>query len=734
MCDQACDFHPNNVLGVHQVEHHPGTEPFQQQLQAGTPKKQKEQFKDEYNLGSGQRTDSPEEAADALLQRTYPEIANNTQTAGIFIPESFIPRVPLGVDPKNYDKQFKALSEADKSKFKLNDKAGELQGDMVEKSLYEQLKEIYKEKPVVVLQGAELLIPKTNSGVKRGEKQESDVIIINNRLKYVMNIEAKKTLSTEKKGRSNVSTIDSALSQIEKCKRNFETYFSQDIGEWKFIGVIFYDQSNGNICKRCECYVMSVDDIKEKIKTIEEEIEVERASAEDQSVTDYQTIVKRLVFTIYANPGPVIKSKIIPKITDAITTSTKTNIAQGDYRSVLFWTPTQFQIMHLDGANVPIQKRVLLNSCMSTGKTEVMKGMMRMLLDEGQRCHFIICQFVVEKKSILQVQLENEFQKEKEKGNIVFSFLNCNPEKDNMYDLIQNKISEYPGYNTFIDEMVLDANWSDNDWSKIIMEDHLVLWVIIAAIHGAKQEDFAPSKMKLAFPNFFIPDLKIPLRNCKQIVKYVQGDKSDKPFLAKVNRKCASNFSISVPEQMIDGLAPTEFVVKTENIMSGIQQAIQRVKDTVGDRGVTIIICGGVSGGYDGYTGQGNVSTNSDRASTILSALESAGRNGIVYSSHTDQGVSEERLAEWIKDRKNTDLVVVGGNGYLCRGWEDQNILVVDYMDSGLGMENMCMRTITNLLVVRCKAPRDERLADTVHRVVDRVAPWYPRLVDRVFR
>ena len=60
---------------------------------------------------------------------------------------------------------------------------------------------------------------------------------------------------------------------------------------------------------------------------------------------------------------------------------------------------------------------------MSTGKTEVMKGMMFKLLNAGKKCHFIFFTHRSEKKSLLQLQMEIEFEKHVETGNMKISLL-----------------------------------------------------------------------------------------------------------------------------------------------------------------------------------------------------------------------------------------------------------------------------------------------------------------------
>ena len=60
-------------------------------------------------------------------------------------------------------------------------------------------------------------------------------------------------------------------------------------------------------------------------------------------------------------------------------------------------------------------------SLWALGKAECMKGMVDQLLNEGQKCHFILYNQRYPKKTNLQVHLENYFKKNKSKDNLVFS-------------------------------------------------------------------------------------------------------------------------------------------------------------------------------------------------------------------------------------------------------------------------------------------------------------------------
>ena len=133
------------------------------------------------------------------------------------------------------------------------------------------MKEFYKDKVVVVLHGAELLIP----GGKKGHKQESDIIIINKILKYIMIIEAKLTLSNIKANAKRGSPIDSATKQLSTTKNILEKYFCKDIStDWLFIGAIFYKhlEEHTTFCSECEPFVIKTGEIGSKLNMIEKKL------------------------------------------------------------------------------------------------------------------------------------------------------------------------------------------------------------------------------------------------------------------------------------------------------------------------------------------------------------------------------------------------------------------------------------------------------------------------------
>ena len=53
-----------------------------------------------FNLGGGKvlQASDCDTAADLLLERNLPDVYNNTQASTVFVPETFLPTIPMAVD------------------------------------------------------------------------------------------------------------------------------------------------------------------------------------------------------------------------------------------------------------------------------------------------------------------------------------------------------------------------------------------------------------------------------------------------------------------------------------------------------------------------------------------------------------------------------------------------------------------------------------------------------------
>ena len=211
---------------------------------------------------------------------------------------------------------------------------------------------------------------------------------------------------------------------------------------------------------------------------------------------------------MFANPGPVVNWNSVNKILEAVPkTKNKKQPAQGEYRSILFWTPSQFQIMQLDEENMPC----MFISSMSTGKTECMKGMIEKLLEAGQRCHFILYNQICSKKILLHLQLEQYFHNNKNRDRLEFSYLNSDSTEATLfYSDLKKVIQKHPGCNTFIDELTLPMKGIEcaSEMQDIVAEmrrqpNSPCLWITLAGMAYATREDFTIQNMQAAFPDFF---------------------------------------------------------------------------------------------------------------------------------------------------------------------------------------------------------------------------------------
>merc|ERR1712004_739636 len=119
-------------------------------------------------------------------------------------------------------------------------------GDLVEKELYEELKDFYRDAPdkeTVVYHGPEIRKP----GQSRALYQESDFVIINKNTKSIYNIESKSTLTGIVGKR--------AIEQTQKLKQILEEFFTKEFStkDWVFVGMIYTNTINTQTPPCAEC-------------------------------------------------------------------------------------------------------------------------------------------------------------------------------------------------------------------------------------------------------------------------------------------------------------------------------------------------------------------------------------------------------------------------------------------------------------------------------------------------
>ena len=214
-----------------------------------------------FNLGSGYKTFNFMEAANVLLQRSYPEIAESKQSKVIFIPEFFLPNCAAFVDgtPQHFSDRLEKSDMDKKEKQSLRVAA---RGDFGERQFFDELKNIFgdKDDPMVILQGSKMIIPKINQIRKNDPnmaEHESDFIIINQEHQYIMSLEIKNNLFAISDVKEK--SVKKGVEQLSKIKSILETLFCVDIdaGKWKFVGAIGYIKIEDHVqcCQNCKNFV-----------------------------------------------------------------------------------------------------------------------------------------------------------------------------------------------------------------------------------------------------------------------------------------------------------------------------------------------------------------------------------------------------------------------------------------------------------------------------------------------
>ena len=355
-------------------------------------------------MGSGNQMFDYREAAMELLKRSFPNIYYGTQVEPIFIPETFLPRTRMlsrAVDPKKFPEKnrqaYASYKEPKKKKMKTKYKMtkeeeeekmiSDFKGMFGERIFYDDLKAvlIMRNSKVVVLQDFQLMLPEIlcKPGTQVGGRQESHFLIINQECQYLMSLEIiYKLYSNTAFDDDIIPSVQKGLDQITKIKTILETFFSNDIdiSKWRFVGVLGYVEMSDHVrcCSDRKPFVVKSSELNDLFNKMEED------SQTSENNEDYKLMIRNLLYTIFANPGPIVRSKMDEA------TFEKIQKHQGNCTNILFWTPSQFDLVQLDENNKPKFKNLLFTSSFSTGKTEVMKGMMIKLLKAGEKVHYTL--------------------------------------------------------------------------------------------------------------------------------------------------------------------------------------------------------------------------------------------------------------------------------------------------------------------------------------------------------
>ena len=148
-----------------------------------------------FDMGGGKYFENYEDAEDELLKRNFPDIFNNCQKGAVFVPETFLPKVPRAVvGTEEYEEQKQKLDEQLKITLGIKSGTEESQlhsGDLTELELSDTLKKFFAERPdeVIIFQGPKFKTPGANKA-----EQEHDFVLVFKKLKCIICIESKTSL------------------------------------------------------------------------------------------------------------------------------------------------------------------------------------------------------------------------------------------------------------------------------------------------------------------------------------------------------------------------------------------------------------------------------------------------------------------------------------------------------------------------------------------------------------
>ena len=299
-------------------------------------------------------------------------------------------------------------------------------------TFYEELKDVLTDKDVFILHGYILNIGER--GIPQGK--EIDFVILNKKFRQIIIFEIKYSIY-----RGNHSPCQRAVQQLYKTRHVLEKLIGDlELQNWRIVLAIGFNEQSYNeaqkikSCEKCKPFLVEKGKLKSFFDHLQETAET------DMDNEGYKKLIRRILINSFAS-SDYNDHTISEKIKQ-----------QGSTDNILFWTPSQFDLVQLDYEGNPRFKNVLFTSSFSTGKTEVMRAMM-MKLKDRKKCHYIVChrsfttpllymQFFIKMKSYKNIQitsLENIGESLKED-------LQC----------LLYKIAMYPDHYTFVDEFIVN--------------------------------------------------------------------------------------------------------------------------------------------------------------------------------------------------------------------------------------------------------------------------------------
>merc|ERR1712004_95277 len=418
-----------------------------------------------------------------------------------------------------------------------------------------------------------------------------DFVIVDFERKAIICIEAKATLTG--------SAGHKAVEQTLELKSLLEKYFASEltVGEWLFVGMIYTNNINTkmqqSLCPPCSSFVIEgPSELHTKLLTIQNDLEQVRVICSPNHA-QFVSLLQILVFVVlqqristHCTIAGDVHEKVVGKNKDKPT-------GQGDFRSIIFWTNEQANIM------LTVLQFVFFISPWSTGKTICMreKAVMWATQNPTAKLFFVVLRDeLTNLTSLLEMELKDFFHQQHNLKNVEVLGLPTKP-KDTLSSLLKEVTTRPSGCSFMVDELVLPKEKEQKQVTKELeqLQNHFEaqpakppLWIACAGIHAGEAEHFERSYMtSILPPAFHLPEMDVPLRNTKQTLALagLEMNKGVKGLNFIDGTGTQTNPVYKVPDNLMEGVAGKEFLVNNRDVARVVEEATEELLRRTGGVG-----------------------------------------------------------------------------------------------------------------------------------------------------
>ena len=504
------------IVGIKELKLSPDKPKLDEKLR----KRGTKNIKDKYLLGQNIVKDSIPDIASFLLERDYHQIANFTGIQDLyatFVPEGYIPH-----NPEILDQECNDLIQYSFPTYKKKNI-----GDVAEKEAYFALRDYFenKEETVVIIHGLEMHpLDKRREKNAKSSSREIDFLIINYTHHYIMDIEVKNFLGTEKMGKKKnaMSSMDKARTQIEQCKSYIEEWFGADLSpNWKFIGAVFYKHLQKDISfpEYCEKFIFGKADFHNKMKLITKEMLNEVKPSTDE----FKILLKYIFYC-----SPVHELPLAGNYQSVVQKSIDKAASAENIKLWCFPTPKQRMIFDYP--------KLIFASPWGSGKTLMMTSKAIELAEKNEKVLFLLFnngdKAPNDIRPLLALDLEEKFK----------NYSNVNVKDISYIDgKINNLMELTKGYqHLMIDEFFDDFHKLKGENQaevRYLIQSKDIVWMALSNFYYGEALD-GPDNMDQLFKgwfpdmNFKMAEMKMPLRMSSNVAKELKSHCENQKKLA----------------------------------------------------------------------------------------------------------------------------------------------------------------------------------------------------------